>query len=360
MLRGSTAFAVSLYRRLAAAKGNLFFSPQSIYTALAMVAAGARGETLAELETVLSFPREQDATADDPYELVSANALWTADQLELSAAYVSLLRREFGASLEGLDFAHDMEGARRRINSWVAEVTRQKVTELIGSGVLQSDTLLVLTNAIYMKAAWMHPFEGFMTDTEARFTTAGGETVRVAMMEQTGTFGFLHERGLRVLELPYRGDSTSMLLVLPDAVDGLGDTEEMLTEEAFAQWRAGITRRKVKVSLPRFTVGSSLHLAPVLHAMGIRLAFDRSGRADFSGISPSQLLAISEVIHQARIDVTEEGTEAAAATALAMRAGAAMAPRVEIETFRADHPFVFAIVRRGSVLFMGRLTRPAT
>src|SRR5580765_1124377 len=236
MLQGSTAFAVSLYRRLSVPNGNLLVSPQSISTALAMVAAGARGETLAELEAVLNLPLAKEAAAgEDPYELVSANALWASGQIELSAAYVSLLRREFGAPLEGLDFEHDTEGARRKINGWVADVTRQKITELIGRGGLQPDTLLVLTNAIYMKAAWENPFLVRSTKAKIPFTAAGGETAHVAMMEQIGTFGFLHERGLRVLELPYRGKATSLLLVLPDAIDGLRELEGALTEQLIAK-----------------------------------------------------------------------------------------------------------------------------
>ncbi len=358
MLQGNTPFALALYRRLAESKGNLFFSPQSIATSLAMVAAGARGETLAELERVLHLPlaKVDDNAGDDPYELVSANALWAAGDLELSAAYVSLLRREFGAPLEGLDFANDAEDARRRINTWVAEATRQKITELIGRGVLQAEALLVLTNAIYMKAAWLRRFSESDTDPNVRFTTAGGVIVHVTMMKQTGKFGFLHAGGLRVLELPYRGDSTSMLLVLPDAVDGLRDVEQSLTKETFAQWRDGLSRKKVEVSLPRFSLRTSLGLVPVLQAMGIQRAFDRTGLADFSGISPT-LLSVSDVIHEARIDVSEKGTEATAATAV-MKVLRARIRWAEPESFRADHPFLFAIVRRGSLLFLGRLTHP--
>lgn len=346
-----TSTALALYRRLAAeGDGNLFLSPQSISTAMAMAAAGARGETAAEIARVLQLPAGT-VSDEDAYELVSANAIWAAAELELSAAYVSLLRREFGATLEGVDFAHDSEGARRRINAWVDDATRHKIPELIGRGLLSPETLLVLTNAIYMKAKWLYPFESYATRQDAPFRTSAGER-RVAMMSQTAKFGFLRDDGLRVLELQYRGEETSMLVVLPDAVDGLGS----LDLDRFDSWNARLQPAMVNVELPRFSIDGAFQLGATLQAMGIQLAFDTTGRADFSGIAPSQPLTISEVIHQAHLDVTEEGTEAAAATALVARAGAAWR---EIETFHADHPFFFAILRRGNVLFCGRFAGPA-
>lgn len=347
-----TSFALDLYRRLAeVGEGNLFLSPQSISTAMAMVLAGARGETADEISRVLQLPGGTVA-GEDAYELTSANALWAAAELELSAAYVSLLHREFGATLEGVDFAHDTEGARRRINDWTDEATRHKIRELIPPGAISEETLLVLTNAIYMKALWALPFETYATRENEPFHTSGAQASSpVSMMAQQAYFPYLREDGVRVLALPYVGAGTSMIVVLPDAVDGLASIDL----ERFDSWRARLQPTNVDVRFPRLTIDGSFKLRAILWAMGIHLAFDATGRADFSAIS-SQPLTISEVIHQAHLDVTEEGTEAAAATAVVARAAAA--PR-KVETFHADHPFFFAILRRDNVLFCGRFTGPA-
>lgn len=344
----STSFALALYRRLAAERGgNLFLSPQSISAAMALALAGARGETAAEIERVLQLPAGTVAD-ESAYELVSANAMWAALELDLLPEYAAK------AALQRLDFAHDTEGARRRINAWVDEATRHKIPELLGPESMTSDMLLVLTNAIYMKAPWLHPFPPHATRSDALFHTPAGEQ-RVAMMAQTATFRFLRGDGLRVLELPYRGEDTSMLIVLPNAIDGLAAIDRSLSVETLQRWRARLQRTTVDVRVPRFSLESEFELSATLQEMGIRRAFGATGPADFSGIARSPLM-ISRVIHQAVLDVTEEGTEAAAATAVTLlRAGM---PR-EYETFNADHPFFFAILRRDNVLFCGRFIAPA-
>ena len=371
MIRGNYEFAIDLYRRLAGAgTGNLFLSPHSISTAMAMADVGARGETAKEIEAVLEFPfggaslakafRDviDDVNRHEPgFDLVTANALWAAASVEFLPQYATLMREQLGATIETLDFAHASEAARAHINEWVAAITRQKIRELIGAGMLTPDTLLVLTNAIYMKAAWKQQFVSASTDPNGRFHGPSGDST-VPMMKQTAVFPLFRGEGVAVIELPYAAEELSMLIVLPDALDGLGRIESELTAPKLDDWRARTKPRRVALSLPRFEIEGSLQLSDVLRAMGVRLAFDMTGLADFSGIAASEKLAISEVIHKARVDVTEEGTEAAAATGMLLRASA-MFREPPAEVFLADHPFLFVIRCRGSLLFVGRLVQPA-
>ncbi len=276
--------------------------------------------------------------------------------MEFRPEYLTFARKDFGAKLETVDFAQS-EAARRRINAWVSEATRQKIQELIGSGVLSRATRLVLTNAIYMKAEWLSQFPARSTNENGRFRTPAGER-KAALMSTHDRFRFLQSGSVRVIELPYIGSELSMLVVLPDAVDGLANVEKALSVEQLAEWDARLEPALVAVTFPRFKTDLSIQLGNTLRAMGIREAF--SPRADFSGMAKESLL-ISEVIHQARIDVAEEGTEAAAATAVVMRPTAAPPPRPpKVETFNADHPFFYLIRRTDtkSILFIGRFVQP--
>jgi serpin B len=372
LIHGNTVFAVDLYRREAAGQNdNIFFSPYSISTAMAMVDAGARGATTAEIETAMRFPfkgkqlaQAWAAVLDDVnhhaegFDLLTANALWGARGVEFRSSYLATARGEFGAKIETLDFAHASEDARARINKWVSDTTKEKIRELIGQGMLVPDTLLVLTNAIYMKAKWADPFPKSGTDPKGTFHAPGGD-VTAPMMHLKETFPFFRGDGVRIIELPYQGEALSMLVVLPETNGGLAAIEKDLTPEKIEAWQTKLTRSKVAVTFPRFTSEMTLDLGATLQAMGMRRAFSMNGGADFSGMSEKEKLAISRVIHKARVDVDEQGTEAAAATAvIGVRATAIREPPPEL--FVADHPFLFFIRRNGtnSILFLGRLMKP--
>lgn len=365
LVRGNTAFAFDLYRRQPA--GNVFFSPYSISTAMAMAGAGARGATATEIEGAMHFPfggarlaEAWPALLDNDSELVTANALWPARRFELRAAYVAMAKNGFGARIETLDFAHDPVAASRTINAWVSDTTRQRIQNLVRPDSFNAGTRMVLTNAIYMKAKWVSPFDPDRTNQNGRFHAPGG-AVTVPLMYQVSYFRYYHGDGVKVLELPYEGYDLAMLIVLPDARDGLAAVERSLTPQTLARWERKLTMRRVSLALPRFSSEIGLEVGPMLEAMGIRIAFDTHGAADFSGISDKEKLAISRVVHKARIDVTEEGTEAAAATSVEIMVGSA-APFQEPppEIFHADHPFFFVIRRTTSksILFMGRLVKP--
>lgn len=341
----ASPFAIDLYRRAAAAEGNVVLSPYSIAIALRMLLAGARGETAGEIARVLG-----NASSAPAADVLSANALWIKAGYPFEAAFASTLKRDFDALVEALDFAQN-KAAAARINGWVSDQTRGMIENLVSPDLLDELTALVLTNAVYLKARWQKPFDTDDTQDDV-FHLAGGGEVPVKMMERRLTLSAAKIRGGRVFEMPYAAE-LSMLICLPDAIDGLAEIERSFDPAA---WR--LEPRPAKVFLPRFSAGMRLDVAEILQKMGIRRAF-RRGEADLSGITAEEPLWVSAVLHQGRIDVDEEGTEAAAATAILVLRAAAPRPR-PIEEFRVDRPFLFLIrSKRGEVVFIGRVADPA-
>ena len=372
-------FAVALYDQLRRAHGNLCFSPFSIRTALGMTYAGARSETAAEMGRTLDLPPSDEAlhalvqtmrqrleARGDSCEMTIANALWSQEDAPLQTEFASLVSRHYGAPVNLVDFRRDPEAARAAINRWVAEATREKISELIPQGRLGQDSRLVLANAVFFKGAWAEPFKEWLTQ-DAPFHLAGGGTVDARLMFQQKRVGYFEGDGLQAVALPYHGGELAMLLVLPERKDGLGDLEKQLTAETIDRWVHRMRSETVKLHVPRFTFSwGTADVKDALAAMGMASAFDRR-RADFSGINGRQppddeALFISSVFHRAFIEVNEEGTEAAAATAVEMVRTLSM-PSVRppaTPVFRADHPFLFAIRHdaSGAILFMGRVSNP--
>jgi serpin B len=371
----NTAFALDLYARLRQQPGSLFFSPTSVSTALALTWAGARGETAAQMKRTLRFglPPKQlhaafgallgrlQAAGDGGPELAIANRLWLQTGTPIVLDYQRLARDAYAAAPELVNFANATEAARRTINQAVAQATRGRIQELLPPGSVDALVQLVLTAAIYFKGQWEHEFPQTATNPQA-FTVAPGVERRVPMMHNAKLqtrYGETND--LQVLELPYRAATKdrrlAMVVLLPTKVDGLGALEAALTPKSLAAALGALKpTKKVRVSLPRFTARTALSLGDTLAAMGMPLAFDK-GRADFKGLSPRNDLYVTRLLHQAFVDVNETGTEAAAATAVAM--GTKNGDRSPI--FRADHPFLFLIrdAQTGSVLFIGRLVDPA-
>ncbi len=374
VVAGNNEFALDLYAKLReGGPDNLFFSPASLSTALAMTYAGARGETAEQMARVLHFilspPELQSAFAvlgqswssdieDQGRQLSIANRLWGQEGLRFLPDYLAVTRDAYGAELARVDFRHDAETARHRINTWVEEQTQDKIKNLIPAGALDALTRLVLTNAVYFKGKWSSPFVEDLTRDEPFYAEAGQETT-VPLMYRQGRYRLWAGEGLKVLELPYDCGELVMLVVLPDAVDGLAELESRLSVGDLNRWIAGLRSQEVVVHLPRFTITAEFQLGGVFKTMGMSVPFD-PGRADFSGMATEENLAISAVVHKAFVSVNEEGTEAAAATGVLMFVLAA-APRPPVE-FRADHPFLFLIRdnRNGSILFLGRLRVPGS
>lgn len=368
------AFALDLYGRLAAAEdGNFFVSPYSISAAMALPMLGAGGQTSAEIRAAMHYPefdsqlhtgmgrleKSIDSRAvPDTLDLSTANALWAAKSLEISRRYLAHLDRFYGAGLERAGFRSDPETERVRINSWVEDQTRGRIRDLFPAGTITPETRLVVANAIYFKGLWAMPFDTDQTET-ASFTTADG-TVDTDLMHTTADLGYAETDDWQLLELPYLGGDIAMLVMLPRASGGLGAVEEDLAALTVDSLADAVDRRgyRVDVFLPRFTMEYAATLNDVLQQMGMVQAFTPD--ADFSGLSEKERLMIDLVMHKAFVDVTEEGTEAAAATGIGMKITSVEPPRTSV-TFRADHPFVFFIYDRGTgtVLFMGRLMNPA-
>lgn len=372
VVKGNTAFALDLYAHLEKAKGNLFFSPYSIYTALAMTYAGARGQTKSEMASVLHFPLKQEALHEafsalqsqlhsyqkkGDIQLSIANALWCQQGYRLLDKFVDLTSKYYGSGIHEVDFAKSTEIARENINAWVEKQTAEKIKNLLKPGVLSHLTRLVLTNAIYFKGNWASEFEKDQTKPR-KFSVTPTLSSTVPMMHQTDRFRYKDFGTFQVIELPYAGEDLSMVVFLPKKIDGLSKLEGTLSADNVTKWLkqlSGAGKRRVSVFLPKFKTTSEFDLSKEFISMGMPSAF---GNADFSGITGKRDFAISNVIHKAYVDVNEEGTEAAAATAVVMVMSAARPHPVPV--FRADHPFLFVIrdTHSGSILFLGRIINP--
>jgi serpin B len=372
IVQGNSQFALDLYAKLKSQPGNLFFSPASISTALAMTYAGARGETGAQMARVLHFPARQEqlhesfATlmsslrpqGDKPgYQLSMANRLWGQAGYHFLPDFLAITRDSYHAELALLDFIGQTEEARQTINRWVEAQTLEKIKDLLPPGVLTPQTRLVLTNAIYFKGDWRLPFRKEST-REEDFHVTSDKTTRAPLMHQKDDFRLGAVDGLKILDLPYGKGDLSAVVILPDEIDGLPALEAKLSVKNLTNWLGRLLPQKVDVFLPRFELSSQFALNSTLQDLGMPLAFDRD-RADFSGMSTEDKLYIFAVVHKAFVDLNEKGTEAAAATGVVMATRAAMLPRPPV-IFRADHPFLFLILdnRTKSILFLGRVMNP--
>jgi serpin B len=373
VVEGNNAFAFDLYARLRTQGGNLFLSPYSISTALAMTYAGARGRTAAQMARTLHFPRDQarlhpgfaalirqvNATGKPrTYELHVANALLGQKGFAFLPGFLKLTKDHYSTAFNPVDFASNTEEARRAINAWLEKQTKDKIKELFRRGVLTSLTRLVLANAIYFKGSWQSAFPKKNT-AKGDFLLAAGRKVRVPLMRQEQKLNY-HDGGtFQMLELPYKGRDLAMVVLLPRKTDGLAELEKSLTAERLAAGLARLKTHRVDVTLPSFKVTSEFFLKPTLAAMGMPDAFAHGG-ADFSGMNGKRNLFIQAVVHKAFVDVNEEGTEAAAATGVGVGL-VRYTPPPPRAVFRADHPFVYLIrdTKSGSILFLGRLAMPA-
>jgi serpin B len=371
---GNTAAALDFYRQLARTPGNVFLSPYSVSTAIAMVAAGARGDTLAQMLAVLHAelppnvlqsatnalnlallaPRNPPpGTKGEPLQLQVANSVWTQANYHVERDFLDLLAREYGAALNTVDYARDPAGAVRAINQWVAENTNHKIPELLSR--LDSLTRLVLVNAIYFKASWLRPFDANET-RPGPFQTAMGSTVRVSFMHADTDLGYASGADWQAVDLPYTGHA-SMTVIVPNpgrfaAVERALDPA-FLTHVVQSLWPSHLT-----LDLPKLHVDDRANMIPALRSLGMVDAFTPPPdphSADFSGMNGHRDLYISQVEHRAIITVDERGTEAAAATGAVAELTSGGTRSLTI-----DRPFFFVIrdTTTNTILFMGRVTDP--
>ncbi|MFP4499071.1 MAG: serpin family protein [Vulcanimicrobiota bacterium] len=366
LVNGNNKFAVELYRKLSEKDTeNLFFSPYSISSALGMTYVGARGKTAGEMNKALNFGHQpqdlpvhfhllnQTLSKVEKNQLYIANRLWANKNDKFLKNYKNLMKKYFNAPLEKLDFGNAPEKSRKIINNWVEKQTMGKIQNLLPPGIINSATSLILTNAVYFKGQWETEFRKRAT-IEKDFYLTPDNKIKTLMMQKEEKLNYGKFQGVEVLEIPYKGNELSMFIILPEETCGIQSLDETITHDALKSWLSKLRKTDVRMEMPKFKIETGFELSPVMKAMGMISAF---GGADFSGMNGKKDLFISNIIHKAYIDVNEEGTEAAAATAVVVTKTAAVARPV---SFRANHPFVFLIKdnKSGSFLFMGRLMNP--
>ncbi|MDD5382816.1 MAG: serpin family protein [Candidatus Margulisbacteria bacterium] len=365
------SFSFNLYQELKDEPGNLFFSPYGVYTALSMAYAGASGETARQMAGTLNLGPSADKdhqelgrlinqlnTPKESYKLTAANALWGQRGYKFLKPFLSILKDRYRSELNQADFMRNPEESRKTINRWVEKQTDKKIKDLLVPASVNKLTRLILINAIYFKAAWHEKFEKEATRDEAFYLSSDEKTI-VPMMKQTEEFEYYENAKLQMLQLPYKHYDLAMLIILPKERAGLASLEQNLKSEELNRWLKELERKEVIISLPRFKTTSTFSLQDILPVMGMKDAFSVDN-ADFSGMTGKRDIFISDVIHKAYVDVNEDGTEAAAATAVLM--AESMAPRPEEpKVFKADHPFIFLIRdnNSGTILFFGRIVNPS-
>lgn len=372
VVEGNTSFALDLFSQLKASPGNLFFSPYSVSTALAMTYAGARGETERQMARVLHFDKEQpqlhsafgelqrqlaEAGKQKGLELSIANALWAQKGRPFLPAFLGTAKGAYQANINQADFRTAAEAARAEINRWVEGRTRDKIQEILPAGSVSEVTGLVLANALYFKGVWAKPFRKSDTSTQPFHLTMTSQ-VDVPLMHRFDELGYMENSDSQAVELPYGNGALSLVVLLPRQVEGCGKLENQLSPALLSRSLGQMGQRNVEIFLPRFKLELAVKLNSTLAQMGMPSAF--GPQADFSGMDSTKSRYLSGVFHKAWGEVNEEGTEAAAATAVVLNHALAVKPLAP-SVFRADHPFIFLIrdTRSGSLLFLGRLADPA-
>lgn len=361
------SFAFDLYKGLEFDESdNLVYSPFSIVPAFGMVTLGAKGETLNQLNTTFHFAsnkkwhqtigmlqRDILSSASDDIAITVANKAWMQNNYGILRTYRKNLKKSYKTSMYGVDFIKDPESSRKAINLAVEADTKRHIKNLLPQGSISELTRLVLTNAIYFKGKWKEPFEPEKTK-ERDFTLTDGSKVKHQFMSADKTFGYFKGDNYAALEMDYKGEDFSMIIVLPHEGTPLSKVENSFTDTKYNELINAIAPQKALVFIPKFTVESGFSMKRVLGEMGLTVPF--TDNADFSGISGNKDLKISEAYHKAFIEVTEEGTKAAAATSVVV----AMKSMPNLNVFDANRPFMFILRHKptNTILFIGRVAKP--
>jgi serpin B len=374
---GSQIFAVELFHAVSKVNENLFLSPYSISLSMGMAEAGARGQTKSEMDHALHFnlpqemvpaafqalneslsvgvsPPDADNGQGAKFQLKIAAANWGQKGFQFNPAYLDLLHTYYGADLQTVDFKANPELARSAMNQWTSQSTQGKIKDMIPVGAIDPNTRMMITNAVYFQSAWLSQFDKKATHDQT-FTSVSGETVTVPMMQQEGYFGYTKGDGWQAVELPYADDSFVMDLILPDR-EQYSSFEQSLNSSLLDTITQKMDGSTVNISLPKFRIDTGLALNQTLNQLGVTQAFDLS-RADFTGISAQKGLYLGNMLHQAYIQVDENGTEAAASSGFSMPVTGG--PSIPVQVV-FDHPFLFLIREKntGAILFLGKLAKP--
>lgn len=374
IIEANNQFAIDFYSQFKSDEDNFFFSPYSISTAMAMVYEGAKGKTAKEIQSVFYFQKEPELMRKEYLQLFSqlnktkskfklqiANALWAEQEYKFLDAYFKRIEKYYRGKATNLDFKIDAESSRVTINDWVEGQTNNKIIDLVPPDGINYLTRLVITNAVYFKGKWVKQFNVDYTRDE-EFRVNSKNIIKVPMMRRTdedAIFRYARNGILQILEMPYSGEELSMLIILPQN-ENMKNLESILNAENLSAWKKVMKKQRVKIFIPRFKFENKLSMKNTLINMGMQLAFSKD--ADLSGMTGKKDLRIDQVIHQAFVEVNEEGTEAVAATSVTVSYKESFIPeRPFIPIFRADHPFIFIIhqIDTGNILFMGRVSDPS-
>jgi serpin B len=365
-----------MYAKIRKANGNLFFSGTSLREALGVAYLGAKGDTATEMSSALRLDKDAAKSATSAKDEIAgwesargganldiANRVWIDKSFQPLPAFASASLDSYGAPSDPIDFSHAADPSRITINGWVAGKTHDRIKDLLPAGSVNSDTRFVITNAIWFKGDWASAFKKEQTSDEPFAVAGAKDRPNVATMHQTSNFGFAHVDGVKMLEMKYEKSDLAMDVVLPDDANGLSKIEDSLSSAKFATWTSALANNRVVVSLPKAKFSWGQKMNEPLEALGMKTAFI-DGKGDFTGIAPARAtggqLYVSAVFHKAFVAIDEKGTEAAAATAVVGARATAVMIEPPPQVFKADHPYLFVIrdVKRGRILFMGRVDDP--
>lgn len=365
-------FAFNLYQKVTQkTNGNIFFSPYSISAALAMTYAGADGSNAVEMAKTMNFDVNEPYfhygfgayskrlldNAEGQVELAIANQLWGEKEYALQEEFVSINQHAYQAALKPVDFMSQPDKERLVINSWVADKTKDRIKDLLGEGSITSDTRLVLTNAIYFKGDWLNEFDEKQTRDRA-FKVRVTEEIKTPFMHSSSSLPYWENKDMQMVMLPYKGQKQSMVVVLPKEAANMPLVEQQIATSQIAK-AVSAKPTLVNLAIPKFKFTLNLGVKDYLKSMGMEEAFAKG--ANFSKMTPTNDLWISDVVHKAFIEIDEKGSEAAAATAVIMTTESTMPDVAPVpKEFTADHPFLIYIVdnETRAILFMGRVAKP--
>lgn len=374
VVNGNNKFALTLYQHLLnnqdKPQDNIFFSPYSLSTAMAMLYTGAEGETKQQIENTFHYPAlttlnpnsaylyKQFNSPNSNYKLATSNALWLQQGMSPKPDYANTIRTYYGGDISNLNFANKPEGARKTINQTIAEQTNQMIQNLLAPGSINNQTRAVLTNSVYFKGDWKSPFNSDTT-RRAPFYTFDGKSIEVDMMSQHNQFAYMENDQAQMIKLPYKGEDLSMLIILPKSrlVADMQQLVNELTPDMLSTWENKLSNQSVELALPKFKLAEDYKLKPLLSKLGMPKAFGPQAELFlFRNQADSSNLAIDEVIHKAVVEVDEKGTEAAAATAISVT----VTSMPQYQSFIADHPFMFLIKdnQSNTILLLGQVNKP--
>jgi len=368
VVTGNNEFSFSLYDEINNEAANVFFSPYSISSALAMTYNGAREKTKEEMADVMNFNKNEESLSKNfsalnshitnltskKIQLNIANSIWGQQDYGFEKRFLELNNKYYGAGVKEVNFKENYKSIRKDINKWVENKTQEKITDLIKSNMLDPMTRMVLVNAIYFNGKWAFPFKEEDTYEDVFYIYSECKT-KTNFMERQVSLKYYEDDLAQVVEIPYSGKSLSMMVILPKERYGMEQLEHQLNENLYHSYQKSMKTKKVKLTLPKFKITDDFELNEPLKNLGMESAFGKN--ADFSGMTGKKDLYISNVVHKSFVEVNEEGTEAAAATGVVMRKTSVNMDKKE---FKADHPFVFFIKdnEHDTILFMGRIMNP--